>query len=94
MKPFPSKLVLERYEYDAYGEPTIWDGYFTTTRQTSNYDNFDLLSGGGVKKEAPATTFITRSDEAGAKTGGLYINFSRAAGRSKQKIAKKMSWRR
>ncbi|HUW18680.1 MAG TPA: RHS repeat-associated core domain-containing protein [Sedimentisphaerales bacterium] len=37
--------VYERYEYDAYGEPTIWDGYFTTTRQASNYGNSYLFTG-------------------------------------------------
>ncbi|MHC4622701.1 MAG: RHS repeat-associated core domain-containing protein [Planctomycetota bacterium] len=37
--------VFERYEYDAYGEPTIWDGSFSTTRQTSNHGNFYLFTG-------------------------------------------------
>ncbi|MHC4867564.1 MAG: RHS repeat domain-containing protein [Planctomycetota bacterium] len=31
--------VLERYEYDAYGEPTIWDATFSSERSSSSYDN-------------------------------------------------------
>jgi hypothetical protein len=37
--------VLERYEYDAYGNCTIWDAGFTTERQTSNYGNPYLFQG-------------------------------------------------
>ena len=38
-------MVLERYEYDAYGKPTIWDAGFTSERSTSNYDNPYLFTG-------------------------------------------------
>jgi YD repeat-containing protein len=49
--------VVERYEYDAYGQPTIWDENFTTTRETSNYGNpyyfqgkrLDLPDNGGLE---------------------------------------------
>jgi len=37
--------VKERYEYDAYGQPTIWDATFTNTRETSNYGNPYLFTG-------------------------------------------------
>jgi len=37
--------VIERYEYDAYGNPTIWDGTFQNTRETSNYGNPYLFTG-------------------------------------------------
>ena len=40
-----SGTVLERYEYDAYGEPTIWNVDFTTERDTSNYGNPYLFTG-------------------------------------------------
>ena len=38
-------MVLERYEYDAYGKPAIWDAGFTSERSTSNYDNPYLFTG-------------------------------------------------
>ena len=49
--------VLERYEYDAYGQPTIWDANFQNTRETSNYGNpylftasrVDILDSGSLK---------------------------------------------
>ena len=49
-----SGSVIERYEYDAYGKPTIYNSDFTQTRTTSLYDNpyfftgrrLDLLDGG------------------------------------------------
>jgi len=37
--------VLERYEYDAYGNPTIWNADFTTERESSNYGNPYLFTG-------------------------------------------------
>ena len=37
--------VLERYEYDAYGDPTIWAASFTTTRSSSAYGNNYLFTG-------------------------------------------------
>jgi len=37
--------VLERYEYDAYGNPTIWNADFTTERDSSNYGNPYLFTG-------------------------------------------------
>ena len=37
--------VLERYEYDAYGSPTIWNADFTTERDNSNYGNPYLFTG-------------------------------------------------
>ena len=37
--------VLERYEYDAYGSPTIWNADFTTERANSNYGNPYLFTG-------------------------------------------------
>jgi len=37
--------VLERYEYDAYGNPTIWNADFTTERANSNYGNPYLFTG-------------------------------------------------
>ena len=40
-----SGTVLERYEYDAYGEPTIWNADFTTERDSSNYGNPYLFTG-------------------------------------------------
>jgi RHS repeat-associated protein len=48
--------VLERYEYDAYGEPTIWDATFSSERSSSSYDNpyyftgrrADFLDGGDL----------------------------------------------
>jgi len=49
--------VLERYEYDAYGEPTIWDAAFSAKRAGSTYGNpymftgrwVDFLDGGSLK---------------------------------------------
>jgi len=50
--------VLERYEYDAYGEPNILDGSYTPrSPQASSYDNaymftgrqVDILDGGALK---------------------------------------------
>ncbi|KPK76162.1 MAG: hypothetical protein AMJ79_07935 [Phycisphaerae bacterium SM23_30] len=38
-------MVLERYEYDAYGKPALWDAGFTSERSTSNYDNPYLFTG-------------------------------------------------
>jgi len=38
-------MVLERYEYDAYGKPAIWDAGFTSERSTSNYHNPCLFTG-------------------------------------------------
>ncbi|MHC4867679.1 MAG: RHS repeat domain-containing protein, partial [Planctomycetota bacterium] len=51
-----SGTVLERYEYDAYGEPTIWDPTFSSERSSSSYDNpyyftgrrADFLDGGNL----------------------------------------------
>ena len=40
-----SGTVLERCEYDAYGNPTIWNADFTTERDSSNYDNPYLFTG-------------------------------------------------
>jgi len=40
-----SGTVLERYEYDAYGNPTIWNADFTTERDKSNYGNPYLFTG-------------------------------------------------
>jgi len=40
-----SGTVLERYEYDAYGKPTIWNAGFTTERDSSNYGNPYLFTG-------------------------------------------------
>jgi len=37
--------VLERYEYDAYGKPAIWNADFTTERANSNYGNPYLFTG-------------------------------------------------
>ncbi|MHC4545741.1 MAG: RHS repeat-associated core domain-containing protein, partial [Planctomycetota bacterium] len=37
--------VIERYEYDAYGNPTIWNADFTTERDNSNYGNPYLFTG-------------------------------------------------
>jgi RHS repeat-associated protein len=37
--------VIERYEYDAYGNPTIWNADFTTERANSNYGNPYLFTG-------------------------------------------------
>jgi len=37
--------VLERYEYDAYGNPTIWNADFTTERDNSNSGNPYLFTG-------------------------------------------------
>jgi RHS repeat-associated protein len=37
--------VIERYEYDAYGNPTIWNADFTTERESSNYGNPYLFTG-------------------------------------------------
>jgi RHS repeat-associated protein len=37
--------VIERYEYDAYGNPTIWNADFTTERDSSNYGNPYLFTG-------------------------------------------------
>jgi RHS repeat-associated protein len=34
-----SGIVVERYEYDAYGKVTIIDGTFANTRSASSYDN-------------------------------------------------------
>jgi len=49
--------VLERYEYDAYGQPTIWDATFSTKRTSSLYANpymftgrrVDMLDSGSLK---------------------------------------------
>jgi len=48
--------VLERYEYDAYGNPTIWNGDFTIERDSSNYSPYlftgrraDYLDSGSLK---------------------------------------------
>ena len=40
-----SGSVLERCEYDAYGNPTIWNADFTTERDSSNYGNPYLFTG-------------------------------------------------
>jgi len=40
-----SGTVVERYEYDAYGNPTIWNADFTTERANSNYGNPYLFTG-------------------------------------------------
>ncbi len=40
-----SGTILERYEYDAYGNPTIWNADFTTERDSSNYGNPYLFTG-------------------------------------------------
>ena len=40
-----SGTVLERYEYDAYGSVTIWDGTFTNTRTASSYGNVYFFTG-------------------------------------------------
>ncbi len=40
-----SGTILERYEYDAYGSPTIWNADFTTERANSNYGNTYLFTG-------------------------------------------------
>ena len=40
-----SGTVIERYEYDAYGNPTIWNAGFTTERDCSNYGNPYLFTG-------------------------------------------------
>ena len=37
--------VLERYEYDAYGNPTIWNADLTAERANSNYGNPYLFTG-------------------------------------------------
>jgi len=37
--------ILERYEYDAYGNPTIWNADFTAERESSNYANPYLFTG-------------------------------------------------
>jgi len=37
--------VLERCEYDAYGNPTIWNADFTTEKANSNYGNPYLFTG-------------------------------------------------
>jgi RHS repeat-associated protein len=37
--------ILERYEYDAYGSPTIWNADFTAERDSSNYGNPYLFTG-------------------------------------------------
>ncbi len=42
---FPNGTVLERYEYDAYGNPAIWNADFTTERANSNYGNPYLFTG-------------------------------------------------
>jgi len=40
-----SGTVIERYEYDAYGKPTIWNAGLTTERDSSNYGNPYLFTG-------------------------------------------------
>ena len=42
---YATGTVLERYEYDAYGKPTIWNADFTTERNSSNYGNPYLFTG-------------------------------------------------
>jgi RHS repeat-associated protein len=42
---FWNGLVLERYEYDAYGNPTIWNVDFSTEREISAYNNPYLFTG-------------------------------------------------
>ena len=37
--------VNERYEYDAYGNPTIWDAGFTTKKSSPGYFNTYLFTG-------------------------------------------------
>ena len=37
--------VVERYEYNAYGKPTIYNADFTQTRTTSQYSNNILFTG-------------------------------------------------
>ena len=37
--------ILERYEYDAYRNPTIWNADFTAERDNSNYGNPYLFTG-------------------------------------------------
>ncbi len=37
--------VVERYEYDAYGDVTIWDGTFAATRTTSSFKNPYFFTG-------------------------------------------------
>ena len=37
--------VVERYEYDAYGHPTIWDSTFSSERDTSSYNNPYVFTG-------------------------------------------------
>ncbi|MDH4241473.1 MAG: hypothetical protein OEW48_18090, partial [Phycisphaerae bacterium] len=38
-------ILVERYEYDAYGNPTIWNADFTAERANSNYGNPYLFTG-------------------------------------------------
>jgi len=42
---YANGTVLERYEYDAYGNPTIWNADFTAERANSNYGNPYLFTG-------------------------------------------------
>ena len=37
--------VVERYEYDAYGKPTIWDSTFSSERESSSYNNPYMFTG-------------------------------------------------
>ena len=37
--------ISERYEYDAYGAPTIWLADYSDTRNSSNYGNSYLFTG-------------------------------------------------
>jgi len=37
--------AVERYAYDAYGQPTVYDGTWSNTRSTSSYDNEILYCG-------------------------------------------------
>ena len=53
----PNGNVVERYEYDAYGEVTIWDGTWSSTRTASLVQNpytftgrrLDVLDSGNLK---------------------------------------------
>jgi hypothetical protein len=42
---YETGTVIERYEYDAYGSPTIWNADLTTERDSSNYGNPYLFTG-------------------------------------------------
>jgi hypothetical protein len=42
---YSTGIVQERYEYDSYGKPTIWNANLSGTRSYSNYGNNYLFTG-------------------------------------------------